>query len=91
MANNPALLREVPRDDFPAVQPSSCSRIAPLAVQLPTVVMLGRQQMEHIMVIEVGYSDCQEPCIAWQMQIDPRHLVLSWAGHMKNYEKKLIG
>lgn len=63
----------------------------PLAVQLPTVVMLGRQQMEHIMVIEVGYSDCQKPYIAWHMQIDPRHLVLSWAGHIKKYEKKPLG
>lgn len=55
----------------------------PLAVQLPTVVLLGRQQMEHIVVIEVGYSDCQKPYAAWHMQIDPWHLVVSWAGHIK--------
>lgn len=78
-------------DAPPAVQPFSCSRIVPLAVQLPAVAMPGRQQMEQIVVIEAGYRGCQQPRIAWHMQIDPRHLVVSWAGHVEKCEKKSPG
>lgn len=63
----------------------------PLAVQLPAVAMLGRQQMEHIVVIEAGYSGCQQPRSAWHMQTDPRHLVVSWAGHVQKCEKEPLG
>lgn len=55
----------------------------PLAVQLPTVVLLGCQQMEHSAVIGAGCGGCQKPYTAWHMQIDPRHLVVPCSGHVK--------
>lgn len=65
--------------------------MVPLAVQLPAVALPGRQQMEQIVVIEAGYRGCQRPRTAWHMQIDPRHLVVSWAGHVRKCEKKSPG
>lgn len=65
----------------------------PLAVQLPTVVLLGCQQMEHSAVIGAGCGGCQKPYTAWHMQIDPRHLVVPCSGHVKKniYSEKAIG
>lgn len=63
----------------------------PLAVQLPTVVLLGCQQMEQTAVIGAGCGGCQKPYTAWHMQIDPRHLVVPCSGHVKKYSEKAIG